>query len=279
MAAFAIEAIGRTIMNTWAPRVRSARRRASALYCAVHGSGTPLLLLHGIGASGAIFEPLIPALAAHYQVIVPDLRGHGCSSRLPGPDSIERMAADVVDLLDLLGIPSCFILGYGTGGAVAQQLAHTHPQRVRGLALVCTYARSAATLREQIEARLRPEMFRLLGARGMGRLAARRVPPGSSGFVRDVIAANRGERVAPAARALLSFDSRAWLPTLACPALVVAGERDATTPLHHARELANLLPNASLHTLPQAGHWLVKTHSQPLLEVVLPWLAAQEVRA
>jgi pimeloyl-ACP methyl ester carboxylesterase len=237
------------------------------------------LLLHGIGATGAIFGPLIPELAARYQAIVPDLRGHGYSSCLPGPDSVERMAADVVDLLDLLRMPSCFILGYGTGGALAQQLAHEHPRRVRGLALVCSYARGAATLREQLEARLRPELFRLLGARGMGKLVARRVPPGSSAFVRDIIAANRGDRVAPAARALLSFDSRAWLPKLACPALVVAGDRDSTTPMHHARELARLLPNASLHTLPQAGHWLVKTHSQALLDVVLPWLAAREVRA
>ena len=266
-------------MNTYAPRVHSARRRASALYCAIHGSGTPLLLLHGLGATGAIFESLIPELAEKYQVIVPDLRGHGYSACLPGPDSIERLAADVVDLLDLLGITDCFVLGYATGGAIAQQIARAHPQRVRGLALVCSYARSATNLREQIECRLRPELFRLLGARGMGKLAARRAPAGSSGFVRDVIGANRGGRVAPVARALLSFDSRAWLPTLTCPVLVGAGGRDATTPPHHAAELAKLLPNASLHTLPQAGHWLVKTHPQALGELVLPWLAAQEVRA
>lgn len=266
-------------MNTYAPRVHSARRRASALYCTVHGSGTPLLLLHGLGATGAIFEPLIGALAAHYQVIVPDLRGHGQSGRLPGPDNAERLAVDVVELLDLLGITSCFVLGYATGGAIAQQIARAHPQRVRGLVLVCSYARSAATLREQIECRLRPELFRLLGARGMGRLAARRAPAGSSGFLRTIMGANRGDRVAPVARALLAFDSRAWLPSLACPALVVAGERDHTTPPHHAAELTKLLPHASLSVLPQAGHWLVQTHTQALSELVLPWLAAQEVSA
>jgi pimeloyl-ACP methyl ester carboxylesterase len=259
--------------------VHSARRRASALYCAIHGRGTPLLLLHGIGATGAMFEPLIAALAAHYQVLVPDLRGHGRSSCLPGPDSIARMAADLVDLLDLLGISACYVLGYGTGGVVAQQLAHDYSQRVRGMALVCSYARRAATLREQIESRLRPELFRLLGARGMGLLAARRAPTSSSGFVRDVIAGNRGERVAPAARALLSFDSRAWLSALACPALIVAGARDTAATPQHARELAQALPNASLHTLPDAGHWLVKTHPEALLAAVMPWLAAQEVRA
>ena len=265
-------------MPTLAPRMRSARRRASALFCAVHGAGTPLLLLHGLGATGAVFEPLIPTLAERYQVIVPDLRGHGQSSCLPGPDSIERMAADLDNLLDLLGIADCFVLGYASGGAVAQQLAHDYPQRVRGLALVCSYARSATTLREQIEGRLRPELFRLLGSRGMGALAARRAPGDTSSFVRELIAANRGSRVSLVARALLSFDSRAWLPALACPTLVIAGERDTTTPPHNAHELARLLPCARVSTLPQAGHWMIKTHVQPFLDLLMPWLASQEVR-
>src|SRR5262245_106152 len=137
--------------TTIAPRTIPAARRASALYCAVHGRGAPLLLVHGLGVSGGVFEPLIPALAARYQVIVPDLRGHGQSRRLPGPDSAERLASDIANLLDLLGVPPCFVLGYASGGAVAQQLTRSQPQRVRGLALVCAYARSATSIREQIE--------------------------------------------------------------------------------------------------------------------------------
>jgi 3-oxoadipate enol-lactonase len=266
-------------MTTPALRAIPASRRASALYCTIHGSGTPLLLVHGISVSGAVFQPLLPALAARYRVIVPDLRGHGHSRCLPGPDSIGRLAADVENLLDLLGIPACFMLGYATGGAVVQQVARDYPARVRGLALVCSYARSAATLREQIESRLRPELFRLIGMRGMGALAARRAPAGDSAFVRDIIAANHGQRVAPVARALLSFDSRPWLHELTCPTLVVAGEADTTTPPHHARELASLIPNAQLQTIPRAGHWLVKTHADALLASVLPWLDEQEAAA
>jgi pimeloyl-ACP methyl ester carboxylesterase len=279
MAMLAIVNNWRTNMTTLAPRAISASRRASALYCNVHGSGAPLLLVHGLGASGAVFQPLLPALAARYRVIVPDLRGHRHSRCLPGPDSVPRLAADLENLLDILDVRSCLMLGYATGGAVIQQLAHDHPDRARGLALICSYARSAATLREQIECRLRPELFRLLGTRGMGALAARSAPAGDSAFVRDVIAANHGQRVAPVARALLSFDSRAWLPELSCPALVVAGGRDTTVPVHHARELARLIPNARLHTLPDAGHWLVKTHADRLLDLLLPWLGEQEVSA
>lgn len=266
-------------MATPALRARAARRRSAALYCTIHGSGTPLLLLHGLGATGAIFQPLIPALAERFQVIVPDLRGHGQSSCLPGPDSIERMAADLENLLDLLGVPACFVLGYASGGAVAQQLARSCPQRVRGLVLVCSYARPAATLGEQVRQRLRPELFRLLGPRNLGALAARSTPLGAAQLVRDVMGANQGGRVAPVARALLAFDSRSWLPALACPALVLAGERDTLTPAHHARELAGLLPNAELRTLPQAGHWLVSSHSADLLAALTPWLVKHEVRA
>ncbi len=264
-------------MTAFSPRTIPAVRRASALYCAVHGSGTPLLLVHGLGASGAVFQPLLPALSARYKVIIPDLRGHGHSRCLPGPDNIERMAADIVNLLDMLRASSCLVLGYATGGAVAQQLAHACPERVRGMALVCSYARSACTLREQIESRLRPELFRLLGAGGVGTLAGwRGASSDDSTFVHEVFAANSGQRVAAVARGLLAFDSRPWLHELACPALVVAGDSDAITPLRHARELAEGLPNADLRVIPRAGHWLVKTHAAGLLDIVLPWLAEQE---
>jgi pimeloyl-ACP methyl ester carboxylesterase len=176
-----------------------------------------------------------------------------------------------------LGISSCFALGYASGGAVVQQLARSRPGRVRGLALVCAYARSAASIREHIQSRLRPELFRLLGAASVGRLAARTgCPRGASAetfaFVCEAIAVNDGQRIAPIARSLLEFDSRPWLNQIACPALVVAGADDTITAPHAARELAKGIPNADLHILPNAGHWLVKTHTDALLDLVVPWL-------
>jgi 3-oxoadipate enol-lactonase len=264
--------------TTVALRAISATRRASALYCAIYGSGTPLLLIHGLGASGMMFQPLIPALAARYQVIVPDLRGHGQSRRLPGPDSTDRLTADIENLLDMLGVGSCYALGYASGGAVAQQLAR-RPTRLRGLMLVCAYARNGATIREQIERRLRPELFRLLGASGMGALAARRAPACDAAFVRDTIAPNDGRRIASIARSLLAFDSRPWLHEVECPALVIAGAADATTTPRHAHELAAGLANADLQVIPRAGHWLVKTHTDTLLDILVPWLAKQGVTA
>src|SRR5215510_5370012 len=104
------------------------------------GDGIPLLLVHGLMATGAMYEPVLPALANRYHIILPDLRGHGRSGALPGPYTVEQLVHDLAQLLDDLQIDAVHVLGYSQGGTVAQQFAHDYPKRVRGLVLACTYA-------------------------------------------------------------------------------------------------------------------------------------------
>ena len=105
------------------------------MYCNVYGNA-PLLLVRGLGTRDAVFQPLLPALSpTRYQVIVPDLRGHRHSHRLPGPDSVARMAADMRTARHA-GLRSCTMLGCATGLSLVQRVAHEYPSRVRGLALV-----------------------------------------------------------------------------------------------------------------------------------------------
>jgi pimeloyl-ACP methyl ester carboxylesterase len=94
-----------------------------------------------------MFDPVLPALTRQHQVIVPDLRGHGRSQHLPGPYTVPQLAADLVALLDTLALESVDVLGYSQGGAVAQQLAHDYPGRVRRLVLACTYFKILASAR------------------------------------------------------------------------------------------------------------------------------------
>ncbi|HEU5013232.1 MAG TPA: alpha/beta hydrolase [Roseiflexaceae bacterium] len=240
-------------------------RRATALYCDVYGRGTPVLLLHDLGTNGSVFRPLVDALAEQYLVIVPDLRGHGHSSRLHGPNSVADMAADVRNLLDLLLIPACYVLGYGAGGAVAQQLAREEPNRVRGLMLVCSYARRSPALFGRLEGRLR---------RGLARVGTREaIARDSQNSPCDV------QRVAEVEHALEHFDSRAWLRSLHCPALVIAGEYDLAAPLQSARELAHGLADAQLAVVPKAGHSLLQTHADAVRDLVLAWLRARQEAA
>ena len=101
-----------------------------------HGEGTPVVLLHAWGEGRGSFERLVPLLPRTARVVVPDLRGSGDSDKPPQGYSLVAAAADVVALLDELGLDSAVLVGTSSGGYVAQQVAVSAPGRVSGLVLV-----------------------------------------------------------------------------------------------------------------------------------------------
>ena len=104
------------------------------MYYEVHGTGKPLVLLHGaFNTINMAFGQLIPGLSKDRQVIAVELQGHGHTADIDRPFSFESMADDVDALLKYLKIDSADILGYSMGGGVAWQLAIRHPQSVRKL--------------------------------------------------------------------------------------------------------------------------------------------------
>ncbi len=100
-----------------------------------HGSGAPLVILHGLFGTLENWGAQIKALAGQYQVIAVDLRNHGRSPH-SGEMNYPAMAADIVALMDALGIDRAHILGHSMGGKAAMQLALNHPQRVDRLVVV-----------------------------------------------------------------------------------------------------------------------------------------------
>jgi 3-oxoadipate enol-lactonase len=96
-----------------------------------------LLLLHAAMGSAVRYDAWVPTLAPHYRVVRLDLRGHGHSARPPAeqPLVLERLVADVAELMDHLGGAPMHVVGNSAGGYLAQQLAMTQPRRVRSLAL------------------------------------------------------------------------------------------------------------------------------------------------
>ncbi|MFD2763415.1 alpha/beta fold hydrolase [Micromonospora eburnea] len=111
------------------------------LWYEVHGTGKPLVLLHGGYGSVEMFAPIRPALAARRQVIAVDLQGHGRTADVDRPLRYETMADDVGALLRHLDLPGADVLGYSLGGGVALRTAIQHPDRVRRLVLVSTPCR------------------------------------------------------------------------------------------------------------------------------------------
>jgi pimeloyl-ACP methyl ester carboxylesterase len=254
-------------------RVSSAR-----LHFEERGSGPPLLLIHGVMITGEMFEPILAKLASRHRVILPDLRGHGRSRALPPPYTVAQLAADLVELLDQLGLSSTAVLGYSQGGAVAQQLVLDHPERCERLVLACTYAFNTGSVRERIEGHLVPFFIRTLGmqrfaklilSQGMKQLSAER-----AAWVIGLIAQQDAALMVQAWRAAMAFDSRRRLSEIRCPTLVIAGAKDAAVPFYHAEQLHAGIAGSELLSVADADHTFIWSHSDEFARVTEAFLSA-----
>src|SRR6202795_60810 len=114
------------------------------LYYETHGTGRPLVLLHGGLGSGEMFGPVLPLLAESHQVIVPDLQGHGRTADIDRPLDIRLMAGDIAALIDHLRLDRTDVVGYSLGGGVALQTAVKYPAKVRRLVMASANVRPDA---------------------------------------------------------------------------------------------------------------------------------------
>jgi pimeloyl-ACP methyl ester carboxylesterase len=108
------------------------------LYYEIHGTGEPLILLHGGVGASEMFGPIIPALAATHKMIAVHLQAHGHTADINRPLRFESMADDIAELLKHLNMDRADILGYSLGGGVALQTVLRHPDTVRKLVLIST---------------------------------------------------------------------------------------------------------------------------------------------
>lgn len=224
------------------------------------GQGPAILLLHAAFGSHRLWAHQIPAFAASYRVIAPDLRGHGESGREPGVYSIQLFADDVLALLDALGVQETLICGHALGGMVAQLLASREPERVRGLVLAETNYGSRSTWYEALASRLTRPLFRRIGVERMVRLSindtGRHSPSLKPVLASDMEAYLSTPEVYWAiVDAILAFEGRARLGRIACPTLVMVGARNRYSH-RQAKVMARAIPWAQFFILPEAGHAL-----------------------
>lgn len=123
-----------------------------SLYYEIHGSGRPLVLLHGGVQASEAFGPNLAALAAKRQVIAVHLRGHGHTPDVDRPLRFEDLADDVAALAADLGLKKVDVMGYSLGGGVAQQVAIRHPDLVDRLVVVSQVFKRAGWYPEVIAA-------------------------------------------------------------------------------------------------------------------------------
>jgi pimeloyl-ACP methyl ester carboxylesterase len=208
----------------------------------------PLLLLHGLGATGALnwascFEPL----ARSAQVIAIDHRGHGRGARVGNRFRLADCADDAAAVLRTLATGPAIAVGYSMGGPIAQLLARRHPELVAGLVL-------SATARDFCG---RPAERLRFGTIGVVAAAAAVGPatlappipilPGGlrpAGWAWSEMRRHEPTALVAAAAALGRFTSRDWVGSLDVPATVIAHGRDRVVPAHRQHKLADALPDA-----------------------------------
>ena len=102
------------------------------------GDGDVVLLIHGMAGSSRTWKDVTERLVAHHRVVAPDLLGHGESAKPMGDYSLGAFASGLRDLLSVIGVERCTVVGQSLGGGVAMQLAYQHPEVVDRLVLVCS---------------------------------------------------------------------------------------------------------------------------------------------
>ena len=260
------------------PAHSGEHRASNGIFFRVVGAGEPLLLLHGLLASGRMFDPLVELLGDLYRMVIPDLRGHGQSGELDGPCDVAALCADLDAVLAEARCERCAVLGYSHGGAVAQQLAYTRPGAVGSLILACTYACNVSTVREKVEGHVLLTLLRLFSPGTIAKMilyASKPKPDGAialtseqAAWLQSILAANRSPPMRAAVKGLIAFDSRPWLKDIKAPTLVVGGTHDNGVPRHHFDALVRGIPGARGRLVDRAAHTLIWTHTRELAEII-----------
>ena len=219
------------------------RSNNSCVHYRVRGVGEPVLLIHGLGSSGADWSLQVSALEGGFRVIVPDLPGCGSSQRPSGGFAIDSFADSLWSLVDRLDEPAVNIVGFSLGGAVALEMALQRPHAVPRLALINSLASYRIDhWRKWYEARVPAALVRMLGMRNMARLmAGRAFPEPWQQQMRDRAVAVVGAVPAASYLAMATALER-WIATdrldrLRSRILLIAAEHDFT-PLAEKRALA-----------------------------------------
>jgi pimeloyl-ACP methyl ester carboxylesterase len=249
------------------------------LYYEIHGTGEPLILIHGGVGATEMFSNIMPTLSSHRRVIAVDLQAHGRTADIDRPLSFEAMAGDVAGLIKYLGIEKADIMGYSMGGGVALRIAVQHPELVRKLVLVSVACRRDGWYPEIVAgmAQMGPAAAEPMKQTPMYQLYAR-VAPRPADW--PVLITKLGDLLRR------DYDWSEDVAAIKAPTLLVFGDADAVRTAHTVEFFELLgggkkdggwdgagMSNARLAILPGLTHYNVFS-SPALVSTVTPFLDA-----
>jgi len=235
--------------------------RGHRIHVADAGDGEPLLLMSGLGCNSDMWAPFVQELAGR-RIICFDAPGTGRSSTPLFPVSVAALAELAATVLDLYDVTSADVVGFSYGGAVAQQLAYDHPDRIRRLVLAATTCglgsvpgsvQAMAALANTLQFyspmyfdRVAPALYggvtgRDAKARTSDMIKRQTIPPSSYGYAMQLLGA-------------AGWTSLPFLDRIRHETLVINGDDDPLVPVANAHILAQRIPRAKLEIVARAGH-------------------------
>lgn len=252
------------------------------LYYRDDGAGQPVLFIQGLGVDHRGWGPVAAPLSKRFRCVSFDNRDVGRSSQVVADYGVLDMAGDALGPLDALGIERADFVGASMGGVIAQEIAIRHPQRVRRLVLISTYTSSDPRGRAIFEgqALLRRTLSREDYCRATFWSVYSHQDYRREGFIDEMIRRTAGndlwqpqEAYERHVRAVLTGSTEDRLREIAAPTLIISGDEDILTPLRFQTLLAREIPDSRLVIVEGAGHGMIWSHAERVVEHVGSFLS------
>lgn len=237
----------------------SANLENISLYYEEAGAGEPLVLLHGLGSNGRSWEYQIAPFSEHFRVIVPDVRGHGRSTKPPGPYSVTQFSKDIFALLDHLQVDQFHLVGLSMGGMIGFQMAVEKPERLKSMIVVNSGPELIPQgLKEKWQIWQRKLITRFVSMEKIAEIIGGRLFPESDQaelkekFIQQM-GGNDPKAYKAATNALLGWSVSNQLDRIDFPVLVVSADNDYT-PVAFKEAYMHQLPTSKLHVVENSRH-------------------------
>jgi pimeloyl-ACP methyl ester carboxylesterase len=253
-------------MDTLPTQGHTVRVQDIEMYYETCGTGAPLLLLHGGGGIGANWGHIFTVPPAGYQLILPDLRGHGRTTNPSATFTIRQVAHDVVALLDHVQLERVHAIGMSLGAKTLLHMATMHPSRIDAMVLVSAapyFPEQARAIMRQltVEHRTDAEWHQMRQWHPQGDAQIRTLWRQMQAF------AERYDDI--------NF-TPPYLSTITASTLIVHGDRDPLYPVALALDLYTAIPHAYLWVIPNGGHSpIFGDLAAPFVDTVLGFLRGE----
>ena len=239
------------------------------MYYEIHGEGTPLIMLHGSLCRHLLWKSQ-RALAEQTQLVLLDLPGHGESEPLEGAITVSRLAETVAHVIDELKLQEAVPVGHSLGGAIAIQLALSHPHMVKGLVLIGTGAKLGVlpAILGGLQTDFQASINLSIGQLGFS-------PKANPNVIEQVKSEclNCDPRIGYLDFAACNdFDMRSRIQEIKVPTLVLIGNDDQLTPVKWSQYLADHIPNSTLLVIKDAGHFIMVEQPSQLNKAIAAFL-------